>query len=50
LKIKEFKCEIIVLGLRNLVSTGLLPINKAFVKLNMKSMLPRDQASAVDNI
>lgn len=50
LGIKEYKCEIVVLGLRNLVSTGLLPINKAFAKFNLKSMLPSDQATAVENI
>ena len=42
LEIKEYKCEIVVLGLRNLVSAGLLPINKAFVKFNIKSMMPSD--------
>jgi hypothetical protein len=42
LDIKEYKCEMIVLGLRNLVSTGLLPVNKAYVKFNLKSLLPSD--------
>ena len=50
LGIKEYNCEIVILGLRNLVSTGLLPINKAFVKFNLKSMLPSDLATAVENI
>lgn len=31
LDINEFKCEIMVLGLRNLRSTGLLPVRKAYV-------------------
>ena len=50
LKVNEFKCEIMVLGLRNLLSTGLLPIRKAFVKFNLKSLLPADQSKAIDNI
>ena len=48
--IQEFKCEVIVLGMRNLVSPGLLPIRKAFVKFNLKSLLPPAQANAVENI
>lgn len=50
LQMSEFKCEIMVLGLRNLVSNGLLPIKKAYVKFNLKSLLPPEQAKAVDNI
>ena len=46
----EFKCEIMVLGLRDLVSNGLLPIKKAYVKFNLKSLLPPEQAKAVENI
>jgi hypothetical protein len=42
LDIQEYKCEIVILGLRNLVSSGLLPINKAFVKFNLRSMLPSE--------
>ena len=50
LDINEFKCEIVVLGLRELVSGGLLPIKKAFVKFWLKSLLAPDQAKAVANI
>jgi hypothetical protein len=50
LQYEEFKCEIMVLGLRNLISTGILPIKKAFVKFNLKSLLPPEQAKAVENI
>lgn len=50
LNISEFKCEILVLGLRNLVSTGLLPVRKAYVKFNLKSLLPPASAKAVENI
>ena len=47
---KEFKCDIMVLGLRSLVSTGLLPVRKAFVKFNLKSVLPLSMAKAVENV
>lgn len=50
LQMREFKCEIMVLGLRDLVSNGLLPIKKAYIKFNLKSILPPEQAKAVDNI
>jgi hypothetical protein len=50
LQMSEFKCEIMVLGLRDLVSNGLLPIKKAYVKFNLKSLLPPEQAKAVENI
>ena len=50
LDINEFKCEIMVLGLRDLVSTGLLPIRKAYTKFNLKSLLPPDQSKAISNI
>ena len=47
---REYQCEIMALGLRNLLSTGLLPIRKAFVKFNLKSVLPPEQGDAVENI
>ena len=50
LNFKSFKCDINVLGLRNLVSTGLLPIRKAFVKFGIKTLLPLSQAKAVRNV
>ena len=50
LEAREFKCEIMVLGLRDLLSGGLLPIKKAYVKFNLKSLLGPAQAKAVDNI
>jgi len=40
LGIKAYKCDISILGLRDLVSTGLLPINKAYTQLSLKSLLP----------
>jgi hypothetical protein len=47
---EQFKVEIVVLGLRDLVSTGLMPINKSYVKFAVKSLLPVSQAKAVDNV
>lgn len=47
LNIQGFNIEIMVLGLRDLVSTGLLPIKKAFVKFSVKSLLPPAAAKAV---
>lgn len=40
LDINEYKVEIVALGLRNLVSNGILPVNRAFMKFNLKSLLP----------
>ena len=40
LDIQEFKTEITALGLRDLVSTGLLPVNKAYIKFAVKSLVP----------
>jgi hypothetical protein len=39
-----------VLGLRGLVSAGLLPVRKAFVRFNLKSLLNPISSKAVDNI
>lgn len=50
LDIQEFEVEINVLGLRNLISTGLLPIKKAYVKFSVKSVLPPAAAKAVKDI
>jgi hypothetical protein len=50
LETKAFKCEVMVLGLRDLISSGLLPVKKAYVKFNLKSLLPPAQAKAVENI
>ena len=50
LRIKEFACTIMVLGLIELVSNGILPIRKAFVKFNLKSLLKSEMAKAVSNL
>jgi hypothetical protein len=50
LKIDQFNIDINVLGLRDLISTGLLPVKKAFVKFSLKSILPPPEALAVADI
>ena len=47
---EEFKCEVVALVLRDLVSTGLMSVNKPYIKFAIKSLLPVAQANAVDNI
>jgi len=49
-KTAEFKLDLNVLGLRELESFGLLPVKKAFVKFNTKSMLPPEKAQVVENV
>lgn len=39
-----------MLGLRDLVSTGLFDVNKAYVQFNLKSLLSSAKARAVNNI
>lgn len=50
LKIDQYNININVLGLRDLISTGLLPVKKAYVKFSVKSILPPAQAKAVADI
>jgi hypothetical protein len=50
LGIEEYQVIINVLGLRGLISTGLLPVKKAYVKFSVKSLLPPAQAKAVADI
>ena len=47
---KEFNIDIHVLGLRELESFGIMPIKKAYIKFNTKSLLPVERAHAVENI
>jgi len=46
---KEYTVSINVLGLRELESQGLLPVRKAFIKFNNKSLLPPEKAMCVSN-
>lgn len=50
LEFKEYNIDINVLGLRNLQSFGLLPVKKPFIKFNLRSLLPPEQAKAVTNV
>ena len=50
LEIEEYNVVINVLGLRDLLSTGLLPVKKAYIKFSVKSLLPPAQAKAVADI
>ena len=47
---KEFNINIHVLGLRELESFGIMPIKKAYIKFNVRSLLPPERAHAVENI
>jgi len=46
---REFKLNINVLGLRNLKSSGLLPVKKAFLKMQVKSILPPQEQLLVED-
>lgn len=50
LDIDEYHFDITVLGMRDLVSPGLLPIKKAYLKFSVKSILPPAQSKAVNEI
>ena len=43
----EYRVELNVLGLRNLMSPGLLPVKKAYIDFLLKSMVPPMAASAL---
>lgn len=49
-KTDEYSVSCQILGLRNLKSPGILPVKKAFINFNIKSMLPPDLGSAIRNI
>lgn len=46
---KEMDVSMLILGLRGLQSPGILPVKKAFVQFNIKSLVPPN-SSAVQNI
>jgi hypothetical protein len=46
---KEFEVDMLILGLRGLQSPGILPVKKAFVQFNIKSLVPPN-STAVENI
>ena len=47
---KEFVLDINILGLRDLQSAGILPVKKAFIVFNLKSLVPPDDGRAVENV
>jgi hypothetical protein len=46
----EFELDINILGLRDLQSAGILPVKKAFVVFNLKSLVPPDDGRAIENV
>ena len=46
----EYRVELNVLGLRGLVSPGLLPVKKAYIDFMLRSMVPPIAASALNTI
>jgi len=46
----EYRVELNVLGLRGLVSPGLLPVKKAYIDFLLKSMVPPVAASALTSV
>jgi len=49
-KFDDYRVELNVLGLRGLVSPGLLPVKKAYLEFLLKSMVPPMAASALSTI
>jgi len=47
--VREMTVNMLILGLRSLASPGILPVKKAFIKFNIKSLVPPDGPS-VQNI
>lgn len=47
---QDQEVSINVLGLRSLVSTGLVPVKKAFIQFNIASLIPPQWGGAVENI
>lgn len=46
----DYHIEINILGLRNLQSVGILPVKKAFIIFNLKSLVPPNCSQAIENI
>ena len=47
---QEFQIDINILGLRDLQSVGILPVKKAFIVFNLKSLVAPEDGRALDNI
>lgn len=46
----EYKIDISVLGLRNLVSSGLLPVKKAYVQFGLKTLVPPIAGASTEDV
>ena len=46
----EFIVDINILGLRDLQSVGILPVKKAFINFQMKSLVPPEDGVSLDNV
>jgi hypothetical protein len=46
----EFKIEINVLGLRSLISSGLLPVKKAYIVFGLKTLVPPIQGVSIEDV
>lgn len=46
----DYQIDIEVLGLRNLQSGGILPVKKAFIQFNLKSLVSPNEGTALENI
>jgi len=47
---QEYEVSMNILGLRGLMSPGLLPVRKAFLMMNLKSMVPPALGDSLENI
>ena len=46
----DYQIEVSILGLRGLQSVGILPVKKAFIQFNLKSLVPPSFSQKIDNI
>jgi hypothetical protein len=49
-EMKEFKVSMNILGLRGLQSAGVLPVKKAFIQFNLRSMVPPALGTNLENL
>lgn len=47
--LEDMDASMLILGLRELKSPGILPVKKAYIQFNIKSLVPPNQ-SAIQNI
>lgn len=49
-EMQEFQLNLNVLGLRTLQSPGILPVKKAFINFNLKSLVPPSMGANLPNL